>query len=161
MALKKAGGLICQKIDNEDLFRACVFSDSLCAFTDRVFGQFTWQQKSHWCLDFATRYCRATIVIWELGWLIGDSLKDVIDKRVHDAHGLAWDASVWVNLLEDFVNVDGVGFLPLLLSFAFSFYAFHWLDCFFGSFWWSFWSFWWHFLNFFFVSNYSLNKLND
>ncbi len=48
------------------------------------------------------------------GSLSSDALEDVIDKRVYDAHGLGGDASVRVDLLEDLVDVDGIG----LLSFA-------------------------------------------
>jgi len=49
-----------------------------------------------------------------LGSLSSNALKDVIDKGVHDAHGLGADTSVRVHLLEDLVDVDSVG----LLSFA-------------------------------------------
>ena len=44
-----------------------------------------------------------------------DTLKDVVDERVHDAHGLGGDTGVGVHLLEDLVDVDGIGFLPLLV----------------------------------------------
>jgi len=53
-------------------------------------------------------------VVAQLRGLVGDSLEDVIDKGVHDAHGLARDTSVWVDLLQDLVDVDGIGFLPSL-----------------------------------------------
>ena len=52
--------------------------------------------------------------------LSGDTLEDVIHEGVHDGHSLARYTSVWVNLLEDLVDVDGVRFppppLPLLVS---------------------------------------------
>ena len=48
------------------------------------------------------------------GGLCGDALKEVVDERVHDGHGFGADASVGMNLLQDLVDVDGVGFLPLL-----------------------------------------------
>ena len=48
-----------------------------------------------------------------------DALEDVVDERVHDAHGLAGDTSVRVNLLQHLVDVDSIAFLslssPLLL----------------------------------------------
>jgi hypothetical protein len=47
--------------------------------------------------------------------LSSDTLKEVIDKRVHDAHGLGGYSSVRMDLLEDLVDVDGIGFLPLLV----------------------------------------------
>ena len=43
----------------------------------------------------------------------GDALKDVVDERVHDAHGFAGDTSVGVNLLQHLVDVDGIAFLSL------------------------------------------------
>ncbi len=46
--------------------------------------------------------------------LVGDSLEDVVDKWVHDAHCLAWDTSIGVDLLQHFVDVDSIGFLPAL-----------------------------------------------
>ena len=43
----------------------------------------------------------------------GDALEDVVDKRVHDAHGFAGDTSVRVNLLQHLVDVDSIAFLSL------------------------------------------------
>ena len=51
------------------------------------------------------------------GSLSSDSLKDVVDKAVHDGHGFAGDTGVWVHLFQDFVDVDAVGFLPPPLPF--------------------------------------------
>ena len=52
--------------------------------------------------------------------LSSNTLEDVIDEGVHDGHGLAGDTSVGVDLLQDLVDVDGVGFppppFPLLVS---------------------------------------------
>lgn len=54
------------------------------------------------------------------GSLGSDALEDVIHEGVHDRHGPGADACVRVNLLQHFVDVDGVGFPPppllLLLS---------------------------------------------
>ena len=51
----------------------------------------------------------------QTGSFSSNTLKDIIDERVHDAHGLGGDTSVGVDLLEDLVDVDGVGLLPLVL----------------------------------------------
>jgi len=40
-------------------------------------------------------------------------LEDIVDKRVHDAHGFAGDTSVRVNLLQHLVDVDSIAFLSL------------------------------------------------
>ena len=46
------------------------------------------------------------------GGLSSDPLKNIIHKAVHDAHGLARYTSIWVDLLQYFVNVDGVALPP-------------------------------------------------
>ena len=56
------------------------------------------------------------VVSDELGRLRGNFLEDVVDERVHDGHGFLGDSSLWVNLLEDSVDVDGEGLGSLLDS---------------------------------------------
>ena len=46
------------------------------------------------------------------GSLSCDTLEDVIHEGVHDGHGLAGYTGVRVHLLQDLVDVDGVGFPP-------------------------------------------------
>jgi len=55
-------------------------------------------------------------VVGQLGGFICNPLKDVVDEGVHDAHGLARDSSVWVDLLQDLVDVDGISLFPLLVA---------------------------------------------
>ena len=57
-----------------------------------------------------------SVVSNESGALVGDLLEDVVDERVHDGHGSLGDAGLWVNLLEDSVDVDGEGLGSLGLS---------------------------------------------
>ena len=64
--------------------------------------------KSDGSLDFPARDGVLLIVVSKPGCLRSNALKDVIDKGVHDAHGLGGDSSVRVHLLQDFVDVDGV-----------------------------------------------------
>ena len=49
------------------------------------------------------------VVADESGRLGGDLLEDVVDERVHDAHGSLGDTGLGVHLLEDSVDVDGEG----------------------------------------------------
>ena len=53
------------------------------------------------------------VVSDKLGGLKGDLLEDVVDERVHDAHGSLGNSSLWVDLLEDSVDVDREGFNSL------------------------------------------------
>ena len=78
-----------------------------------MLGQLTREQESDSGLDFARGDGGPLVVVGKAGGLSSDALKDVIDKGVHDAHGLGGDASVGVDLLEDLVDVDGIGLLSL------------------------------------------------
>ena len=99
----------------ENLLGAGVFGNSLGAFRDGVLGQFTGQEETDGRLDLAARDGRALVVVGQTRRLTGDAFKDVVDERVHDGHGLGRDASVGVDLLQHFVDVNGVAFLPLAL----------------------------------------------
>ena len=108
--MKRAGALLA----------AGVFGDGLGALADCVLAQFSWQVKADGCLHLAAGDRVFLVVVSKTGGLGGDTLEDVVDERVHDAHGLAGDASVGVNLLQNLVDVDGVALLavlsPLLLA---------------------------------------------
>ena len=65
-----------------------VFGDSLGAFRDGVFGQFTRQQKSDSSLDFPGGNGGPLVVVGQAGSFSSDTFKDIVDERVHDAHGL-------------------------------------------------------------------------
>ena len=61
------------------------------------------------------------MVVGKAGSFAGDApLEDVVDERVHDAHGFAGDISVRVNLLQHLVDVDSMAFFSLSASLLFS-----------------------------------------
>ena len=102
-------------------FAAGVLGHSLGALTDCMFGQFTREVKPDCSLDFTAGDSVFLVVVCQAGGLGGDTLKDVVHERVHDAHGLAGDASVGVHLFEDLVDVERVALLarlPFLLAIA-------------------------------------------
>ena len=78
-----------------------------------MFGQLSGQQEPDGGLDLPGGDGGPLVVVGELAGLSGDPLEQVVNERVHDAHGLGGDSSVGVDLLEDLVDVDGVGLLPL------------------------------------------------
>ena len=82
-----------------------------------MFGQFTGEEQSDSGLDLSGRDGLALVVMSEAGSLSCDPLEDVVHERVHDRHSLGADPGVGVHLLQDFVDVDGVRFLPLPLAF--------------------------------------------
>ena len=88
------------------LLAAGVLGHCLGALADGVFGQLTRQQQSNRCLDLARTDGASFVVVSETRGFTGNSLEDIIHKGVHDAHGLARDTSVGMNLSEDLVDVD-------------------------------------------------------
>ncbi len=62
----------------------------------------------------ATGDSRAFVVVSQTGGFRSNTLENVVDERVHDAHGFTRDSSVWVDLLQNLEDVDGIRFLPLL-----------------------------------------------
>ena len=118
MALKRA---VCGKINRRCcLLAAGVLGDSLGALTDGVLGQFTGQKETDSGLDLSACDGRSLVVVGKSRCLGSDSLEDVVDKAVHDGHGFAGHTGIGVDLLQDFVDVDRVGFppppLPLLVG---------------------------------------------
>jgi len=96
------------------LLAAGVFGDSLGSLGHGVLSQFTGEEQTNCGLDLPAGDGGATVVVCQAGSLSGDTLEDVVHERVHDRHGLAGDSSVGVDLLQHFVDVDGVRLPPLL-----------------------------------------------
>lgn len=99
------------------LLRAGVLGDGFGAFADGVLGELAWQQKSDGSLDFPARDGGPLVVVGETRSLGGDALEDVVHEAVHDAHGLAGDTGVGVDLFQHFVDVHCVTLLPAALLF--------------------------------------------
>jgi len=92
-----------------------ILGHCLRTLRDGVLGQLSGEEETDSSLDFPRRDGGSLVVVGETGSLSSDTLKDVVDERVHDGHGLSGDASVGVNLLEHLVDVDSVALLPALL----------------------------------------------
>lgn len=86
-----------------------------------MLGQLSWEQQAHSCLDLPGGDGRALVVMGQAGCFSSNALKDVVDERVHDAHGLGGDASVRVDLLQHFVDVNGVALFPALVPLLIAF----------------------------------------
>merc|ERR1711890_67503 len=98
------------------LLRTCVFSHRLGTLRYGMLGQLSGKQKTDSSLNFPGSDRRPLVVVGQTGRFGGDTFKNVVDERVHDAHGLRGHTGVEMDLLQDFVNVDSVGFLPFGLS---------------------------------------------
>ena len=80
-----------------------------------MLGELTWEEEADGSLDLTGGEGVLLVVADKTGRLGGDLLEDVVDERVHDAHGSLGDAGLGVDLLEDAVDVDGesLGSSPL------------------------------------------------
>ena len=76
-----------------------------------MLGQLSGQQEPHSGLDLPGGDGGPLVVVGQTASLGSNALKDVVDKGVHDGHGLAGDTGVGVHLLQHLVDVDGVGLL--------------------------------------------------
>ena len=100
-----------------DLLGGGVFGYSLGSFRDGVFGQFSWKEKPDSGLDFPGGDGGPLVVVGQTASLGSDTLEQIVDKGVHDGHGLGGDTSVRMDLLQHLVDVDGVGLLALVTAF--------------------------------------------
>ena len=113
VALKRAGWVVIGGMHS--LLGAGVFGDSLGAFRDSVLGELTGEEEPDSSLDFTRGDGGPLVVVGKTASFGSNALKEIIDKRVHDAHGLGGDTGVGVDLFENLVDVDGIRFLPLLV----------------------------------------------
>ena len=111
VALKRAGW-VGIGMKRYSLLGAGVFGDSLGSLRDGVLGQLTGQEEPDSGLDLPGGDGGSLVVVGKTAGLSSDALKEIIDKGVHDAHGLGGDTSVGVNLFQDLVDVDSIRFLP-------------------------------------------------
>jgi hypothetical protein len=99
----------------DSLFARLVLGDSLGTFRDSVLCQFTGQDQTNRSLNFTRRDGGTLVISSQFGSLGSDTFENVIDKRVHDGHGLVGDTGFGVDLFEDLVNVGRVGLFSRLL----------------------------------------------
>ena len=98
-----------------NLLGAGVLGDGLGSLRDGVFGQLSGEEETDSSLDFPGGDGGPLVVVGQTACLGSDPLEQIVDEGVHDGHGLGGDSGVGVDLLQHLVDVDGVGFLPLLL----------------------------------------------
>ena len=113
MALKRAGCVGIRR-KQHSLLGAGVLGDSLSSLRDSVLGQLTGQEEPDSGLDLPGGDGGSLVVVGKTAGLSSDALKEIVDKGVHDAHGLGGDTGIGVDLLQHLVDVDGIRFLTLL-----------------------------------------------
>ncbi len=84
-----------------------------------MLGELTREHQADGGLDLSGRQSLLLVVSDQLNGLLGDSVEDVIDERVHDTHRLLGDTSIGVDLLEDLEDVDTEVLSSLAASLSF------------------------------------------
>ena len=79
-----------------------------------MLSQFSGKHETDGSLDLSAGKSGLLVVGGKLSCLSSNALKDIIDEGVHDGHSLLGDTSIWVDLLQDLVDVRRVGFSTLL-----------------------------------------------
>lgn len=69
-----------------------------------MLGELTGEEETDGSLDLSAGDGVTLVVAGESAGLNGESLEDVVDKGVHDAHGLLGDAGLGVDLTEHLVD---------------------------------------------------------
>jgi hypothetical protein len=120
-----------RRIVNTSLLGASVLGDSLGSLADGVLGELSGKEKTHGSLHFTTGDRRTPVVVGETGSFGGNALEDVVHEAVHDGHCLTADTSVWVDLLQHLVDVDGIALSTTPVTFLVtSAYGFRLTRCF-------------------------------
>lgn len=86
-----------------------VFCDCFSSFWDSVSCEFSWEDEFDSWLNFSGWEGSSLVESDEFWSFSGNSVKSIMNERVHDVHGLLWDTDVWVDLFKNFVDVNGEG----------------------------------------------------
>lgn len=81
-----------------------------------MLAQLSGENETDGSLDLLAGNGAALVVGSQLAALVGNTLKDIIDKAVHDSHGLLGDVNLGVALTEDLEDVAAVGFMAGALA---------------------------------------------
>ena len=82
------------------------FGDGFGTLRDGVLGELSWKDESDSRLDFSGGESMFLVVLDKFGGFTGEFTEDIVDEGVHDGHGSLGDTGLWVNLLEDSVDID-------------------------------------------------------
>ena len=108
------------------------FGDGFGTLGNGVLGQFPWKYKSYGGLDFARGKGGFFVVPYKFARFFGDLSKDVVDEGVHDGHSFLGHTGVWVDLFQNFVDVDGEALGPAAAAFGGASFLCGFLACYFG-----------------------------
>ena len=84
-----------------------------------MLGELSREHQAHGGLDLSGRQSLLLVVSDQLDSLLSDSVKDVVDERVHDSHRLLGDTGIGVDLLQNLEDVDSEVLSSLSASLSF------------------------------------------
>jgi len=105
-------------IPTTNLARTGKLGNSLGSLGYSVLGKFSRQHETHSSLNFPTAQSGLFAKSSQSSCFSSNTIKDIIDKRVHNGHSLLGNSSIRVDLLEHTVNVRRPRFDSLLVALA-------------------------------------------
>lgn len=99
-----------------NLLGTIVLGDSLGSLRDGVLGQLTGEDKADGSLDFLARDGGALVVSGQLAAFMSNTLEKIINKAVHDSHGLLANVDSGVAQVQNLEDVAAVGFVAATLA---------------------------------------------
>ena len=94
----------------DDLLGALILGDSFCAFRDGVLRKLTRKDEAYSGLYASSRHGFLLVVFAQSSCLSRNPTKSIGHERVQDGHGSLRNPGVRVNLLENPINVNVIGF---------------------------------------------------
>ena len=76
-----------------------------------MLSELTWEEELDGRLDGSGGHSSSSGDSNETSGFGAKSVKGVVHERVHDVHGSSGDSNLWVDLLEDLVDVERVGLI--------------------------------------------------
>ena len=81
-----------------------------------MLGKLSWEDESDSRLDLSGAEGLSLVVLNKFTGFTSEFTEDVVNEGVHNGHGSLGDTGLWVNLLQDSVDIDGEGLCSLLVS---------------------------------------------
>ena len=105
----KMGEVIVQKQNKKNKSLLDVFSNSLGSFRDSVSSEFSGEDELDSRLNFSGRESSSFVESNEFWSFSGNSVESIMNEWVHDVHGFFGNTNVGVDLLKNFIDIDGEG----------------------------------------------------
>ena len=109
------------KITNNNWSLLDVFGDGFGSFRYSMSSKFSGEDELDSWLNFSGWKSSSLVESNKFGSFSSNSVKGIMNERVHDVHGLLGDTNIRVNLFQNFVDVDRESLNSSSSSLLFSF----------------------------------------